>query len=32
MIPWGAGILASKIIADDLNAAHKASWIAASYP
>ncbi|KAL7933044.1 major facilitator superfamily domain-containing protein [Trichoderma chlorosporum] len=32
MIPFGAGILASKIIAADLNATHKASWIAASYP
>ncbi|UKZ54063.1 hypothetical protein TrVGV298_007868 [Trichoderma virens] len=32
MIPFGAGILASNIIANDLNATNKASWIAASYP
>ncbi|KAL5091326.1 hypothetical protein Trisim1_003293 [Trichoderma cf. simile WF8] len=32
MIPFGAGILASSIIARDLNSPNKASWIAASYP
>ncbi|RFU78517.1 efflux pump antibiotic resistance [Trichoderma arundinaceum] len=32
MIPFGAGILSSSIIASELNAPRKASWIAASYP